>query len=62
MTVEDLQKILSKLVDEGKTQLNSEVVFRHNIHESSSVYSSVDYVLFKQNPNTLVLCYDDGHF
>ena len=62
MTVQRLQELLEELVKDGKTKPESELCFRHSIHESGSIYSSVDYVLTEQKPGALVLCYDDGHF
>jgi hypothetical protein len=60
MTIEDLQAHLHACIAERKNKPTDEVVFRHSIHTSDSIYSPVDYLLTKQLENTLILCYDDG--
>lgn len=62
MTVEQLYKDLHSLVLSGKISPEMPIYFRHSVHESNSIYSSVDYILTEQKPGALVLCYDDGDF
>ncbi len=60
MSVEQLQQLLEKLLIDKQVDKKTEIVFRHSIHDYSSNYSSLDYVLTKQVDEKLVLCYDDG--
>jgi len=60
MTIEQLQSALTFCLAEKKCKPTDEVKFRHSIKESNSIFSSVDYVLIAQVPNSIVLCYDDG--
>lgn len=62
MTIKQLTEIMNRLVDEGRFTEDAKVKFRHSIHERGSIYSSVDYTLSNEEPNTLVLAYDDGTF
>jgi len=62
MTVQKLQELLQELINNGTIKPDSELCFRHSIHESESIYSAVDYVLVDQKPGVLALCYDDGHW
>lgn len=61
MTIKELQEHLTRLLKEKKNKPTDQVRFRHTIHESGPS-SSVDYLLTAQEPRTLLLCYDDGHF
>ncbi len=62
MTVQKLKETLEELLRDGKTKPETEVCFRHSIHQRDTIYSEVDYMLYAQKPGALVLCYDDGHF
>lgn len=62
MTVEQLYLTLHSLLLSGKTSPETQIHFRHNIHENTSNFSSVDYVLTEVKPGSLVMCYDDGHW
>lgn len=62
MTVQKLKDTLEELLRDEKAKPETEVCFRHSIHQHGTIYSDVDYVLTAQKPGALVLCYDDGHF
>ena len=59
MSVEQLIRQLQQCLDEGKNKPTDEVRF---LSASPPCYKGMDYILTAQAPNTLTLCYDDGHF
>ncbi len=60
MTIEKLQEALQGVIDGGMNNPTDKVVFR-NCKERGEL-SEVDYVLTAVEPETLTLCWDDGHF
>ena len=60
MTIETLQAALQNVIDSGTNKPTDKVVFR-NWKERGEL-SEVDYVLTAVDPETLTLCWDDGHF
>lgn len=63
MEIQQLIKQLQSCIDEKSNKPTDVVVFHHTIIDHSGKgYSEVDYILTAQKPNSLVLCYDDGHF
>lgn len=60
MTIENLQKLLSKLIESGEKQPTDEVLFQNGYPQGK--LEQVDYVTTKTptRPDALVLCHDDG--
>lgn len=60
MNIKKLQEALQGVLDSGMNKPTDKVVFR-NWQERGKL-SEVDYVLTAVEPETLTLCWDDGHF
>ena len=60
MTIEKLQEALQGVIDGGMNKPTDKVVFRN--WKGRGELSEVDYVLTAVEPETLTLCWDDGHF
>jgi hypothetical protein len=60
MTIQELQHQLQAVIDQGKNKPTDKVVFQN--WKPQGVLSEVDYLLTAVEPETLTLCWDDGHF